>query len=350
MANYTGALSTFINISGLPPEWNYTEYIIRDLLSPGTFINDDYSKAGSLILYTFVPFIKVLAGAKVDDYSDIFYNNFWSAPSDINLGLITGDVSYSLYIFNSHYATETLNSIENTVAQADLTQGILPSVFQPTEEKEYPLLIHLVGSPDFSGFIKFVYTSFSISINVVGSRLVQFAFDKIASMSIKHSKSVNTSQTTYLQQDRQQLDDLERRNIQCTIIRKDSYLNSILGYGQNLIMAIPVSMEKMTAIATVPLQGLSVIDVTTDITDFFELTSCKYIILYDGTNLEVIKLSSVDFVNNKLNLLNPVTFNFSTTTEIYPAVLCWLDNYSVSKKNVFFNSYSLSFKEAIFNG
>ena len=127
MANYNGVISSIDNISAIPPEWQYTEYLIQDLFNPGTAINDDFSKAGTIALHKFVPKISVFNGAKASDYSNIFYNNLWFTPESISLGLINKDMDYSVYVFNSYSVAKTLNSIVNTVSQSNIATGTLPT-------------------------------------------------------------------------------------------------------------------------------------------------------------------------------------------------------------------------------
>ncbi len=347
MADYAGLITTIDNIAGISPEWNYVEYS-NQLLGFGTFINDDYSKAGSFDYYQFVSKVGNFNGSRSDDYSGIFYNNIWSSPDKIVLGLITRDESYNIYIFNSFDTTLTMSDIQNTVLGLDITKGTLPATFNSQEEKNYPVLIHLTGTADVLGYVKFVFSAESVIVPVTGDRIVQYAFDPIKSMSIKHNKFISRSKTHYLQQERQRINDDENREITCEMIRNDMELDVLLGYSQNRTIAVPLPMESMQVSNVGSLIGLSILNTSDDISNFFELKKCKYVMIYNKSEIEVIKISTIDYVTGTITLLSPINKDFvGNDTFIYPVVLAYITNYSASQIQFNRNKYDLTFKEVI---
>jgi len=233
-----------------------------------------------------------------------------------------------------------------------LVTGTLPSTYGVNQEKSYPLLIHLVGSPDLSGSLTFTFADNSIIIPITGDRLVQYPFKAFKSMNIKHSFSTNKAETLYKQQDRQKMNDREGRTITFDYFAEDMDLDTLFGYAQDKVMAIPIVTETMQSTNPGSLQGVSQITVSNDITTFFELKLSKYLSLIQDNMVEVVEIDSVDTTNKTITLKTSIINDFDPVrVKITPAALCWTVSYNAAqKRNYKDNLYNITLKEAVING
>jgi len=132
------------------------------------------------------------------------------------------------------------------------------------------------------------------------------------------------------------------------MIRNDMELDVLLGYSQNRTIAVPLPMESMQVSNVGSLIGLSILNTSDDISNFFELKKCKYVMIYNKSEIEVIKISTIDYVTGTITLLSPINKDFvGNDTFIYPVVLAYITNYSASQIQFNRNKYDLTFKEVI---
>lgn len=349
MANYAGVSANGDNLSGIYAGVSYL--YLNNQLAPETGFVIDNSLAGTLVKYIFTPEVKLRSGVNVYDYSDIIFNNYWVEPSKLDIGLVTQDINENIYIWNSYFIAKILNTIVNTVPQSVITTGALPQTLNPTEERLYPLLIRLVGAPDIDSTIKFEFTDFTLILPVLGDRIIQYSFNPVKSMTIKHNQKTLTSETTYKQQERRRLNDNEVRIIVLQIVKyKDTAFNLgvALGYGQDKAISVPIASEAMGITQTGLITGLTALNTATDISNYYELVNCQYLMLDNGVDIEILKILTVDYTTGAFIFNKPIQKSFNgNNTRMFPVVICYIIGYNVSQKQNNYIVYNLTFKEVV---
>lgn len=115
---------------------------------------------------------------KASSYFSDFYERIHLIPDRLDLGNVLSDQTRYIEVWNSHISQDTLNSVTGTGTDglALIQNQPAPTVFAANEARLYPLTVPLIGPPTIQANYSFAFSSETVSVDVVGSRIVVWPF------------------------------------------------------------------------------------------------------------------------------------------------------------------------------
>lgn len=114
------------------------------------------------------------AGAVQFSFIDDFYNRIHIAPLAIDFGLIAAEVSVPMEVWNAHFITATLDSVDMSTLEEDevyMGTGSLPIDLKPLAIRNFNVQAGLNGPTRISGFIVMEFTpTETLTVTVEGQR------------------------------------------------------------------------------------------------------------------------------------------------------------------------------------
>ena len=332
---------------GYSSNYNYTE--LNQYIPPLNTFPSGNSKSGFLNKKINVQHLHNKNGAVSESYKDIMYNNLWLKPIYLNMGMISKDLSYDVYVWNTKDNQVTLNELTyyNTSGCEVLT-GTLPQTYQSTEEKHYTLQVYKNGDAIVDGYALFDFDIYDYYLDLKGKRLVDGKFAcKGNNIKIPYSFTNTKSVTSKQVEERRNIIDVIKRKISFSLITKEkSYIDNSIRYGQDKVFGIPIIIEPVHTTNTGDLQGVQDIYIQEDMTNMYNMQKTEYISFYNPANgdFEINEVSSIDNTNKIIHLGAPVVGSY-TSPLIFPVMLCYLEDYSLSIKTKDISKYNFTFRE-----
>ena len=332
---------------GYSSNYNYTELNQYD--PPlNTWIAGN-SKSGSLNRKINSQYLHNKNGAVSETYKDIMYNNLWIKPTSFAFGLINSDRSYDVYVWNTKDSQITLNNITYySTSGVEVLTGTLPQTYQSTEEKHYTLEVYKNGDAVIDGYALFNFDIYDYYLNLTGKRLVDGKFAcRGNNIKIPYSFTNTKSVTLKQVEERRNIVDVVKRKISFSLMTRDkNYIENAIRYGQDKVFGIPIIIEPVHTTDTGNLKGSQDIYIEEDMTNMYNMQKTEYISFYNPANgdFEINEVSSIDNGNKIIHLGAPVVGDFISPL-IFPVMLCYLEDYSLSMKTKDVSQYNFTFRE-----
>ncbi len=118
-----------------------------------------------------------LGNKRVRSFYDIFYERIHYDPAVMRLGQLLNAQTRELLVWNAYFSQRTLVSVVGTDDYGlSLGIGSVPQVYQPLQQKIYPLSVSVDGPPTINASYLFTWDNQVNTYQVTGERLVVFAF------------------------------------------------------------------------------------------------------------------------------------------------------------------------------
>jgi hypothetical protein len=139
--------------------------------------------AGSKVEGTTTPQPLSTAGAFLyQDFFDLWYNRIHILPSRIDVGNLTSEQIRPVEIFNSHFVSETLNTVAGTTVEGTALDIVTPETYAPLQSHIHNLTISTTGAPNFAGF-------YTLTFDVLGDFLLIVSGKRVLPIAFQHNWS-----------------------------------------------------------------------------------------------------------------------------------------------------------------
>jgi hypothetical protein len=138
--------------------------------------SDLSSGAQTLVMPTIT--VRPLGGDRLPTPGNQVWGEVVLFPQTLALGLFVSNQVWTLHLWNTTGRSQTLTGITETgLDGVVLTADTPPSLYAPTEYREYTLTIAGTGTAEILGSIAFTFTSNAQTLTLTGTRLVLWAFE-----------------------------------------------------------------------------------------------------------------------------------------------------------------------------
>lgn len=116
-------------------------------------------------------------GLRTKNFYDIFYERIHYDPAVMSLGQLLGAQSREVRVWNAFFEAKTLNTVVGVDAEGLLLDtGAMPQVYNPLQQRIYPLSVALDGPPIINARFIFTWEDQVDQYRVDGTRLVVLAY------------------------------------------------------------------------------------------------------------------------------------------------------------------------------
>lgn len=281
------------------------------------------------------------SGNEIDSITGFLDDNFWLIPESIDAGMITEDLNYEIYLWNSGKAPVTITSVLGI--NTDGTQLIypaLPLIFGSGAYQEHTLTVFASGSPMQRTSYQYVDGTYNKTLTITGMRVVFFSYEPTGEITLKIAFSSIVYRTKKMYEQRRSLGTrpklTEEIQILLSELEAQKFRNAIRYLHKNVI-ACPFYADILSLSADVAVDDNTVL-VNETIQNYWCMNTgnphpVEYILLMDRNDIwksELKRISS--FGATSITFQEVVNNEYSKdSTSVYPCFLgilasCSLDN------------------------
>lgn len=261
---------------------------------------------------------------------DKWFERIFVLPSEISLGNILSPLERDIEVYSSHRSESvTLNVVTNNLGTGTTLTGVptLPFAIGPASGFVATLEVSTLGAPALSDAIDFEFASETLSVTVVGQRIVIFPFKPLAPM--RERLSFLTDVFLHIDGSEQRvanrLHPRQEFEFQLSVDGSDRrYLENLIYDWHSSVFGVPVWTEPafITALAQV---GQETVNVDrTDVSDFRE--GGLAIVFVDRHHYDALEVVSVQ--PSSITFGSPLTNAYQAGSTVFPLREC------VAKSNV----------------
>lgn len=301
-----------------------------DVKPVGVLVRDSYlpwpRSAGSLrsrrgYQTSFDPNPTSLGSKRARSFYDIFYERIHYDPAVMRLGQLLNAQTRELLVWNAYFSQRTLVSVVGSNDDGlSLAVGPVPQVYQPLQQRIYPLSVSVDGPPTIRASYLFTWDNQVNTYQVTGERLVVFAFppdpSKDFTERLKWYSTINTAYSG--KEQRMSLSEWPKVSYNYRVQVLDSELqrfDAIMWGWQNRAFAVPV-WNSYTYTSQVIGQGATTLFV--EDTANREFAADKVAVIFAGPEMyEAVEIQEVQ--PDRLLLKKPVQSSWSRKVAVLPA-------------------------------
>lgn len=260
-------------------------------------------------------------GLRTRSFYDIFYERIHYDPAVMSLGQLLNAQSREVRVWNAFFEAKILNSVVGVDAEGlELTTGAMPQLFNPLQQRVYPLSVSLDGPPVIDARFMFTWEDHVHPYRVEGTRLVVLAYppnlEKDYMESLKFYGTVLTSYSG--KEQRAALTDYPKitYNYSVQVMDEEMQKFEALMWGwQNRAFAVPVWSSYTYTSQDI---GAGSQTLFLEETAFREFTPDSVAIIYASPDMyEAVEISEV--YPDRLVLKKPTQSSWTRRVHVLPA-------------------------------
>jgi len=263
----------------------------------------------------------------------LYYDQVWITSDKIDCGLITIDLNYSIFMWNSYYdKSVTITNISTGSLDNVFVENITGYVFKPLNWRYIAIEVKSEGSAILNGYVDFftdddIYNP--VSVKITGIRLLLLPLYEFISGELRiNYKYPVVIVTNYENREQRRLAvDKVKKSISGRFFvdnfNKTQLMTFLEKCGGNVV-GLGFLPEPLTSSNDI-LFGQTEIYFNEDFSEYDELFNVDYLLIYDPRNkyITAIEIESIDTANKKITLVQPIQLQFDPkTTLFFPLIAC----------------------------
>jgi hypothetical protein len=292
-----------------------------------------------------------------DFASTHIYERVWIDPPEIDAGLVVTVTPYNIETWNAYRDRGIVITAVTPTDADDTTLAIVPPVTIPRRGNRIDVLTILTtGDAYLDGEWTFSWSAPDATrvLPVTATRVPILALkhDWADGFQIRHEVSTRIWANKKLYEQRLPLYSTGRRNFDLATWARDAYKHkNMIQKVANLIFGVAIFSEPLTVNTTGSLQGLTVIPITQDLTYYWNVQHCTYMILWRESTGEVEPVLLHSWAAHALTLDKAVINNWDALdVTVYPMLVATCREFSIADRTAEISDFTLTPREYIVSG